>query len=389
MKKHLFTKQSGQGLLELILALAIFGIYAASLGTMVLGGFRALEQGGEQTQALAITQEGIEAVRSIKDRAWNEIQYAQSDVEISGTSWDFSGEGTTATIDQFTRTILFSDVCRNSSDNMVNCPGSYTDPHTKLVTVRVEWQVASGATNRVTQTTFLSNWESSDWTQTDWSGGAGQTTWSNPSRYASTDGNITTDTSGEISLEGIAANCTGKTWSFNQPGEYDYDSQKMTVTDGKAQLVAGLPINTYEITYDTPGDYTYNPSDIEISGGSAQLYGVPPNGTEQWNFDTSSDYSFDSQKIEVAGGLGRLAFQGAGQITEPVLSSLEFDPSDGDESDLIQISGNVYAIAYNGPGSDGHIQTVSISSNGTSITPIANFEYDTSNGREPDIIQVS
>ncbi|MCH8986774.1 type II secretion system protein, partial [Patescibacteria group bacterium] len=75
---------AGQSILEVIVAMAVFALIGAALVTMVVGSFEGLKQGGEQTQAEALAQEGMEAVRSIRDRAWNEHIYAQSGVEVNG-----------------------------------------------------------------------------------------------------------------------------------------------------------------------------------------------------------------------------------------------------------------------------------------------------------------
>ncbi|MDD4333099.1 MAG: hypothetical protein PHT51_03225 [Patescibacteria group bacterium] len=158
-----FYNKNGQSLLEIILAVAIFGLVAATITTMVLGGDASLSQGGKQTEALAYAQEGIEAVRSIRDRAWNENKYATSSVATSSGEWIYNGEGTTQTIGEFARTIAFSDVCRDISDNITVCPGEYIDPHTKKVTVRVSWVTSAGATNNVEKIAYLSNWHKKVW----------------------------------------------------------------------------------------------------------------------------------------------------------------------------------------------------------------------------------
>ena len=79
-----------------------------------------------------------------------------------------------------------------------------------------------------------------------------------------------------------------------------------------------------------------------------------------------------------------------GDITDPVLSTLEFDTTDGANPDIIHISGNVYAIAYQGPGSDGFLKTVTIATNGSiTQTVIDTLEFDTSNGSYPDIVHIA
>lgn len=234
----------GQGILEIIIAMAIFSLIAASIASMILGSFSGLEQGGEYTQAEALAQEGIEAIRSIREGAWNENIYNQSAVSISSNKWIFDGEGTDETIGQFTRTITFDNVCRDINDDITTCPGSYTDVHSKKVTVTVEWAIREGISNSVEKVTYLTNWDSTDWTQTDWSGSSGQSIWSDSAKYDSDDDNIATSTVGQISLisgdtkdDAFNNAADGNlSWPFSIAANYSYDSNKIEVTDGLAQL---------------------------------------------------------------------------------------------------------------------------------------------------------
>jgi len=79
-----------------------------------------------------------------------------------------------------------------------------------------------------------------------------------------------------------------------------------------------------------------------------------------------------------------------GIITPGAISTYEFGTSDGVNPDIVHVSGDVYAVAYQGQRSDGFVSTVTIAANGTiTQSTIDTLEYDTSNGEEPDIIHVS
>ena len=119
-------------------------------------------------------------------------------------------------------------------------------------------------------------------------------------------------------------------------------------------------------------------------------------------FDASDGYEPDI--IQVSGNVYAIAYRGAGndgflktvtiatdgQVADSVIDTLEFDTANGYEPDIIPISGNVYAIAYRGSSSDGFLITVSIATDGQiADTVIDTLEFDTSTGYEPDIIQVS
>jgi Tfp pilus assembly protein PilV len=158
-----FHERKGQSLIEVIIAMAIFALVSASLTAMVVGGYSAMKQGGQSTEAEALAEQGIEAVRAIRDGAWNKNRYATSAVEVVGAEWAYSGEGTTETIDIYTREISFNDVCRNSSGDMIDCPGSYVDAQTKKVKVKVSWINSAGGLNSIEKIAYISNWDSGDW----------------------------------------------------------------------------------------------------------------------------------------------------------------------------------------------------------------------------------
>ncbi|MFH1292332.1 MAG: prepilin-type N-terminal cleavage/methylation domain-containing protein, partial [bacterium] len=191
----------GQSLLEVIVAMAVFSLIGATMASMVVGGNTALERGKEHTQAQAISQQGIEAVRAVRDMAWNDLKYLQSGVTTSSGQWILKGEGTSDIIDQYTRTIGFNNVCRDVNGDIVNCPSAYTDPHTKELQVQVNWSVRPGVSNTSTRSFYLTNWDSLDWIQTDWSGGSGQNIWSDQTKYESDDDNLDAITTpGQIML---------------------------------------------------------------------------------------------------------------------------------------------------------------------------------------------
>src|SRR6056297_729328 len=210
VSKH-YSQRYGQSIIEIIIALAVFALISAAMTSMVAGSFTSLLKGGEFIRAEALVQQASEAVRAVKDRAWNEIIYDQSAVSISGNQWDFDGEGTDETIGKFTRTISFSDICRNDSDNIVDCPGDYNDIYSKRVDLSVEWTSNPGVTNSIQRILYLTDWNSVFWTQTDWSGGSGQSLWSDATKY---DSSSSVDVSGvgEIKLATVSGGGGDGSW---------------------------------------------------------------------------------------------------------------------------------------------------------------------------------
>ena len=144
------------------------------------------------------------------------------------------------------------------------------------------------------------------------------------------------------------------------------------------------------------------------SDGFIRTVGISTDGQignsiiDSLEFDTSSGY--EPRIINVSGDVTAVAHRGNGsdgyvgtidiaangQIGNSVVDSLEYDPSAGYTPDIVHISGDIYAIAYRGPGSDGFVRTVRINAAGQiSNSTIDTLEFDAANGYEPDIIHVS
>jgi hypothetical protein len=79
-----------------------------------------------------------------------------------------------------------------------------------------------------------------------------------------------------------------------------------------------------------------------------------------------------------------------GQIGAAVIDSLEFDATDGAHPDIIHVSGDVYAIVYQGVDFDGFVCTVSIAADGQiGAAVIDSLEFDAAQTDLPEIIHVS
>lgn len=225
----------GQSLLEVIVALAIFALISATMVALSTGGFITLDVGGQQTQAQVMAQEGVEGVRAIRDRAWNELIYTSSSVSTSSGQWVFNGEGTTNQSGNYIRTISILPVCRDVNNNIAVCPASYIDVQTKKVISEVDWPVRN-TTNTIQQVSYLTNWDTNLWTQTDWAGGSGQNIWSVATKYLSDDC-INASTTGQLQLKyNQGSGCGPMIWDFNNQYQYTYDQTKIEVVGGLGQL---------------------------------------------------------------------------------------------------------------------------------------------------------
>ncbi|MBI2096235.1 MAG: type II secretion system protein [Candidatus Taylorbacteria bacterium] len=122
--------------------LAILGAYGAFLSA-ALRGTRAM-------QATLLIEEAIEAVKFMRDSGWSgniagRVSNTPYYLTFDGSAWSIS------TLNQyidgvFERQIRFSDVYRDSEDNIV--PSGTLDAGTKKMAVTVSWSVGQATTSR-------------------------------------------------------------------------------------------------------------------------------------------------------------------------------------------------------------------------------------------------
>ena len=151
--------RDGFGIIEFIVAMGIFLIIGASGATNIISSFSSNRLADEETQASLYAQEGIEAVKSIKNQGW-QSPFLDTDCSIScgvgiiGASWTWMG--TENIFGKFTRTIEVSDVFRDSANNIVSSGGS-KDPSTKKITSTVVWNFSPSRQNNISLSTYLTN----------------------------------------------------------------------------------------------------------------------------------------------------------------------------------------------------------------------------------------
>jgi len=136
-------------------------------------------------------------------------------------------------------------------------------------------------------------------------------------------------------------------------------------------------------------------------------------GTEVYTSTVSDTLEFDTVRgktpdiIHIAGDIYAIAYTGgpadldlgylktveiasSGNIINTVIDTMEFDALKGKTPDIINVSGDVYAIAYAGNDDDGFLTTVQIATSGNiTDTVIDTLEFDTLAGKTPSIINVS
>lgn len=148
----------GFSLVEIILAIAIFSII---IMTGVNGFIPVLNQNRQSTEILKanrLAEEGLEAVRSIRNRNFSLITAGTKGVGISSNLWDFNGSSDIT--DKYTRQIIISPAYRDVGGSLVSS-GGVGDSDTWIVKSQVNWNFSLGDAKQFSLETVLTNWKKS------------------------------------------------------------------------------------------------------------------------------------------------------------------------------------------------------------------------------------
>ncbi|MFH1078341.1 MAG: hypothetical protein V1745_03640 [Patescibacteria group bacterium] len=133
-------RPSGLSLVEVLLAIAIFVVGVSTFGAMILNAATSERLASERQKARFLAEEGVEAVRSIRDASFDVLGTGTYGLAVTGTVWGLSG--TSDVSEGYTRSVQLD------CGTMDYC----------AVTSTVLWEFAPGLTQRVVLSTMLTNW---------------------------------------------------------------------------------------------------------------------------------------------------------------------------------------------------------------------------------------
>lgn len=146
--------QKGIGLLEIVLAVAIFTVGIASVGHLFVSSYLSSAYSTERQKASFLAREGVEALRSIKGSGFDELSVIEGGgVDYTSDRWQLIESSTE--IDQFTREINIEEVSEDQ----------------KLVEVIIGWENIRGREDQVILSEIFTSWEEGYIMETDFSCG--------------------------------------------------------------------------------------------------------------------------------------------------------------------------------------------------------------------------
>lgn len=153
------NNQQGQSVIEIIVAMGIMIIIAATAVAAVVSSFSTTRLSEEETQASFFAMEGIEAAQSIRNQDWDDITNGNHGLSNSGGTWVFSGSSDDPDGgSKFTRVVAVADAQRDGDGDLV-ASGGTVDVDTKKITSTITWDFTSGRSNTVEMVAYLTNWQ--------------------------------------------------------------------------------------------------------------------------------------------------------------------------------------------------------------------------------------
>ncbi len=149
----------GFSLIEMLLAMMVFGLFATAVFGVALDTSQRDAKVELENQVLAYAQEGLEAVRNMRDRNYLLVTNGDHGLKLENDVWSFIAAP--ETIDAFyERTITVDDVYRDGT-GAIAAVGTF-DPDTRKITSTVNWDYNGIFSRSTSLVMYLSNWKGSD-----------------------------------------------------------------------------------------------------------------------------------------------------------------------------------------------------------------------------------
>lgn len=155
-------KNKGIGLVEILVVTAVLGIGFLAVISFLIFSRGVTFQVARTTEATTLAEEGIEAVRSMRDEGWN-ANIATLDAATPATYYPVisSDKWTLTTTDPglienlYTRSVVVEQVGRDGADEILSSGGTI-DPNTKKVTSTVTW-TENGRNKQIQLVSYITN----------------------------------------------------------------------------------------------------------------------------------------------------------------------------------------------------------------------------------------
>ena len=323
----MFRKKENQGfsLVELLVAISFVSVIITAILTMNAFNASLWKANEDKTKAYFYATESLEAMKLI---SWSSLANGDYHLVLQNNAWTLVN-GNETLENKYTRNINVSSVQRefNTNGHVYGdiVESGFVDPDSKKITTTITWPDKKGNIQTLSLDNYLSRWQAERFVQSDWSGGSGQATWSDATKFYS-------KTSGtEISIEGISTLVSGF---------LDWNNATPTSTKD-------LPSSSYDANdIYVSGNYAYMVTENNSSGSKFFILDISNVKTPVIKSSLSLNNSSPVTAVVVQGNYAYLATKGNSSEIRVINISNSINPS---IAATIDLPGNSDAldIAFN------------------------------------------
>ena len=140
--ERLITNEAGFSIIEALLASALFSLFVTAMVGAYIYGKQSTSGAGNRARAALLAEEGLEALRNIRDHDYANLADGTRGLTSSTNQWALSGSADMSDI--FTRQLTIATI----------------DSNRKAVTATISWPAGFGTTT-IALSTVLANWRAS------------------------------------------------------------------------------------------------------------------------------------------------------------------------------------------------------------------------------------
>lgn len=151
------------GLLELVITIGIIVVAMLAFANAAVTFLRASIISTDPHVAAHLAQEGVEAIRALRDKSWSAhiaplVNGTQYYPVASGSAWSVSTTNPGPLQGKYTRSVIMSAVNRDAGGkgDILQSGGTF-DPNTKTLVVTIQWVDEQGAARTHAVSTYITN----------------------------------------------------------------------------------------------------------------------------------------------------------------------------------------------------------------------------------------
>ena len=150
-------------MVEVLLGLMIFAMFSIGIFSVAVDSMDFSSKNQNEVEAMYLAQEGLEAVRNIRDTNFLNLRTGSFGLSSDGSTWSFVSAPENVD-DFYSRTILIESVYRGADGNIA-LTGDL-DPSSFKITSTVSWYNRGISPRTVSLVTYLTDWAGDKWLRT-------------------------------------------------------------------------------------------------------------------------------------------------------------------------------------------------------------------------------